>query len=341
MDKTEINNDLSICAIIPAYNIADYIARAIDSVLAQTLQPDQIIVVDDGSTDNTADIIKSYGSKVTYIYQQNAGLAASRNTGIKNTNCNWVAFLDGDDEWLPDNLKLQVEIIKNNPDLNWSAGNYKDMLYSSNRCAAHTIPETIKKLTNGKDFFDDYFRAYTKGAGGNSNTMFIKRSAIIDAGLFKHGLRFAEDWDMWMRMAYRFPKIGIVTEPIAVYYLDRPDSLMGQTPKQEKTETRMKLIDEHLILAEQFSRLQEFKPCAAFMIKRWIRGILFYNAADNIKLLLNKYSDLLGPGYVCLMKLLTAFPKTTACCCHLISKLIRMLNLRRRVVTLPAKLDSK
>ncbi|MBN1456520.1 MAG: glycosyltransferase family 2 protein, partial [Sedimentisphaerales bacterium] len=73
MDKDKKNNDVSICVVIPAYNIADYIARAIDSVLAQTHQPDQIIVVDDGSTDNTAQIIKSYESKITYIYQKNAG----------------------------------------------------------------------------------------------------------------------------------------------------------------------------------------------------------------------------------------------------------------------------
>ena len=67
MDNSETNKDLTICVVIPAYNIADYIARAIDSVLAQTRKPDQVIVVDDGSTDSTAKIIKSYGDEVTYV----------------------------------------------------------------------------------------------------------------------------------------------------------------------------------------------------------------------------------------------------------------------------------
>ena len=95
MDSTQHDNQtFAISVVIPAYNISKLVARAIDSVLAQTHQPDEIIVVDDGSTDDTADIIKSYGSKVIYIYQENLGLAGARNTGIKNATCEWVAFLD-------------------------------------------------------------------------------------------------------------------------------------------------------------------------------------------------------------------------------------------------------
>ncbi|MHC5139531.1 MAG: glycosyltransferase family 2 protein, partial [Planctomycetota bacterium] len=106
MTETE---KLTISAVIPAYNAAKYIARSIDSVLAQTHPVDEIVIVDDGSTDNTAAIIKDYGDKVRYIHQPNAGVSAARNTGIEAATGNWIAFLDADDEWLPEKIKRQVE----------------------------------------------------------------------------------------------------------------------------------------------------------------------------------------------------------------------------------------
>ncbi len=100
--------------MIPAYNIAEFIGRAIDSVLAQTHKPDEIVVVDDGSGDNTAEVIKSYGTKVRYIYQENAGLSAARNTGIKAAESEWIGLLDGDDNWLPEFLQLHLDVIQQN-----------------------------------------------------------------------------------------------------------------------------------------------------------------------------------------------------------------------------------
>ncbi|MFZ9033203.1 MAG: glycosyltransferase family 2 protein, partial [Anaerohalosphaeraceae bacterium] len=119
---------LKISAVIPAYNAEKYIARSINSVLNQTCPVDEIIVVDDGSTDSTAEVIKSYGGKVRYIHQQNAGVSAARNTGIQAATCEWVAFLDADDEWLPEKIERQVENIKNNPHLVRTTGNYIECL---------------------------------------------------------------------------------------------------------------------------------------------------------------------------------------------------------------------
>ncbi|MHC4386164.1 MAG: glycosyltransferase family 2 protein, partial [Planctomycetota bacterium] len=107
---------MKISVVIPAYNIEDYIERAIDSVLAQTRQPEEIIVVDDGSTDATAQKIKAYGDQVRYIHQANKGLSGARNTGIRQAQNEWVAFLDGDDEWLPEKLQLQSELLTRNPE---------------------------------------------------------------------------------------------------------------------------------------------------------------------------------------------------------------------------------
>src|ERR1700687_5608941 len=100
--------DYSVTAIIPVYNGAALIRRSIESVLSQTHPADELIVVDDGSTDETSTIIRSYGAKVRHLYQPNSGVAAARNNGVKQASSQWIAFLDHDDEWLPDKLEPPI-----------------------------------------------------------------------------------------------------------------------------------------------------------------------------------------------------------------------------------------
>lgn len=107
---------MTITAIIPTFNRAAKLHRAIESVLGQTRAVDEIIVVDDGSSDNTREVVAGYAPTVRYVRQSNAGLAASRNTGVRESQCDWVAFLDDDDEWLPDKTEKQVRLLEQNPD---------------------------------------------------------------------------------------------------------------------------------------------------------------------------------------------------------------------------------
>ncbi len=124
---------MRISVVIPAYNAGRYIGRAIDSVLAQTRPAEEIIVVDDGSTDNTAEIAGAYGDRIRFIRQENAGASVARNTGIAAATGNWIAFLDADDEWLPEKLRLQTEHLERNPDLTWTTANYVRCYCDSNR----------------------------------------------------------------------------------------------------------------------------------------------------------------------------------------------------------------
>ena len=98
-----------VSVIIPTYNREEYVVKAIDSVLGQKFDDYEFIVVDDGSTDNTKEIVNKYGDMIRYIYQHNSGVSAARNTGIKLAKGEWVAFLDSDDEWRPDYLLTQIE----------------------------------------------------------------------------------------------------------------------------------------------------------------------------------------------------------------------------------------
>jgi glycosyltransferase involved in cell wall biosynthesis len=106
-----MHKSINISAVIPTYNRENTIARAIDSVLSQEFPVSEIIVVDDGSKDDTRKIIELYGEKVRYIYQDNAGVAAARNRGVSEAKYEWIAFLDSDDFWLPDYLKRMTDAM--------------------------------------------------------------------------------------------------------------------------------------------------------------------------------------------------------------------------------------
>ena len=335
-NKERQDSTFTVSVVIPAYNIGKLVARAIDSVLAQTHKADEIVVVDDGSTDDTADIIKGYGSKVKYIYQENLGLAGARNTGIKAARCEWVAFLDGDDEWLPDNLKLQMEVLKRNPQLFWSAGNFENFLAGSNRRNSYIRYEKGLKLLAGKDYFDNFFYAYINDAAGNANTMIIKRSILHEAGLFRGELPFAEDTDLWFRIAMQWPRIGFVPQPVAVYHLQRPGSLMDFTKSAKRLEVICDVIERSVVLAKEHERMDMFAPCASFLLRRVIRSSLFeHTSAAVVRDILKRFDDLFTIRYKTFIRFCTGFPRATAFVLHLISKIVRTLHLRRRVVRPP------
>lgn len=108
-----------VTIIIPVFNYGHFLAAAIDSVMTQSYRPIEVIVVDDGSTDNTADIARSYPD-VQYVYQPNQGVAVARNTGISKARGKFIAFLDADDTWLPDKLKIQIRHLIENPGLGYN-----------------------------------------------------------------------------------------------------------------------------------------------------------------------------------------------------------------------------
>src|SRR5947209_2571239 len=103
-----------ITVIIPTFNREQYVTTAIDSVLNQRFRDYEIVVVDDGSRDNTNEVLKHYGNAIHYIYQANQGASAARNTGIKVANGEWLAFLDSDDEWMSEYLEIQMQYAAEN-----------------------------------------------------------------------------------------------------------------------------------------------------------------------------------------------------------------------------------
>jgi len=333
MDKNDQEKpSFSVSVVIPAYNIEKYIVRAIDSALKQTRPADEIIVIDDGSTDGTAGLIKQYGSKVRYIYQENAGLSAARNTGIKAAQNTWIAFLDGDDEWRENLLERQIALLKRNPHLLWSCSNYIRCLCDEDRQAPDRSPADLQKQLTGREFFDNYFTFVLRNQTVHPDTVIVKKEVFATAGMFLEGLRRAEDMDMWFRIAFHWEQFGFISEPLAIYHLDRPGCLSKQfTPAKLYCD----LIERQMQYAAKLDKLDSFKPCAAKLLRGWMRSMLFEARGSDIRQMMKQFDRLLPGWYKLLMGFLTTFPRATAGGCHSISRIVRALRLRKQLVRKP------
>lgn len=332
MNETTSDNSLTISVVIPACNSAAHIGRAIDSVLAQSRPAEEIIVVDDGSTDGTAEIVRGYGHTVRLIEQANAGASAARNTGILAAKSDWIALLDADDEWLANKLALQAAVIERFPDLGWVTGNYLTCSCNENRRAAYIRPVSARRLLKDEMLAEDYLDTFHRGLGGHTDTMLIRKTLLIEAGLFRVNQPKANDLDMWWRIAYLAPTIGYVAEPTAIYHLAIAQSI---SKRRFDADHYIDLIGRHLLLAEQSGRLDRFGPMAASLLRGWMRSMLFTAQARDIRRILDAFSSLLPLWYRAWMRLLTTFPRTTAAGCHTLSIIIRTFRLRRRVVLPP------
>ena len=188
----------NVTAVIPVYNYEQFIADAVDSALGQTYKDMEIIVVDDGSTDNTGEILKrQYGSKIKYIYQENRGLSAARNLGIKLSSGQFIALLDADDIWLPEKIELQIQIMGNSD------------LIGIVSCGGYNINEKGKVINihvtrnyqTKTDFMNDLLLRNVVSGGSYA---LVRKECFEKAGMFDENLKSAEDWDMWLRISKRY-----------------------------------------------------------------------------------------------------------------------------------------
>ncbi|HOK65955.1 MAG TPA: glycosyltransferase family A protein [Anaerohalosphaeraceae bacterium] len=328
---------MTISVIIPAYNNERYLGRAIDSVLAQSRPADEIIVVDDGSTDRTAEVAQTYGEKIRCIRQDNRGPGAARNTGIRAASGEWIAFLDADDEWLPDKLAVQTDLLRRHPQLQWTCGNYIECLCESGRQAPALPEQRILAVLNGGQISPDYLKTYAKDLTGHTDTMLIRRNLLEKAGLFRPEQKRFNDLDLWLRIAYLEPPIGYIAQPLAVHHLQAGEHI---SVRFHSPHLFRELISRHLHLSAEHHRLDAFRPLAVFLLRRWMRALLFDpSQAREIRRLLNDFAALLPVCVRLQYTLLTVFPSLTAVGCRGLSFVVRKMGLRRRVVRKPPPLS--
>jgi glycosyltransferase involved in cell wall biosynthesis len=192
-----------VSVIIPAYNTADYIGVALASVFEQRYNNFEVIVINDGSTDREQMelAIGSYLPRIIYLTQENRGPSAARNLGIRHAQGEYLAFLDSDDNWLPEYLKKQIEFLQSEPSL--------DMVYSDALILGDTTfaRRTFMELcpSNGPVTFESLLLEQTQVA---TSATVVSRQRVIEAGLFDENFRCAEDRDLWLRIAHLGVKIA-------------------------------------------------------------------------------------------------------------------------------------
>jgi glycosyltransferase involved in cell wall biosynthesis len=189
-----------ISVVIPNYNHTRFLSGAIQSVLYQRYRLYEIIVVDDGSTDNSREVVASFGSQVRYIWQENQGLAGARNTGIRAARGELIGLLDADDQWLPDFLEKMISLADQRPEA------------SVYYCCAQGMDEEGRDLPQmfGRPVSapDRIYETLLRANFLIPSTILIRRSVVIAAGLFDQGLRSCEDWDLWLRLLPEHIMVG-------------------------------------------------------------------------------------------------------------------------------------
>jgi glycosyltransferase involved in cell wall biosynthesis len=224
-----------VSVVIPAYNYGHYIGSSVRSVLAQDYPELEVIVVDDGSTDDTAQVVASLNDpRVRYVWQQNAGLSAARNTGVAAAKYDLIGFLDADDLWLPRFLRSVVKVFADRGD------SFGLVATSTNRMDEHgtPLPSPRDPLAAGGELTVKEFCLRNRPY---SSSIVVRRSVFDTVGGFDRSLRSSEDRDMWIRATaagFRFYFIG---EPLAVLRRHRVN--MSKDAERMKANSRTVLVN--------------------------------------------------------------------------------------------------
>jgi len=204
---------LHISVIIPTYNRYELLKRALNSVFSQTYTPFEVIVIDDGSTDETQQIVQDFPN-IKYFYQENRGVSSARNLGIEKSASDWIAFLDSDDEWHENKLEEQVFFHKQNPKVLMS--------YTDEKWIRESVEVKVPKKF--RKFGGDIFNECLSHCIIAPSATLIHKDLLNAVGDFDESLEVCEDYDLWLRIAQSY-KIGLVDKKLITKYAGHEDQL--------------------------------------------------------------------------------------------------------------------
>jgi glycosyltransferase involved in cell wall biosynthesis len=208
-----------VSVIIPTHNRAGWVGEAIGSVLVQTYKPIELIVVDDGSTDHTSQVVQALGSALTYLPQPQAGVSAARNRGVAVSHGELVAFLDSDDLWQPEKVAAQVEVLRQQPQTQVC---YTDEIWI--RHGVRVNPKHIHHKCSGWMFLESLPRCLI-----SPSSVMLRRSLWDRLGGFDERLPACEDYDLWLRLTACVP-VALVPQRLIVKRGGHADQLSRRTP---------------------------------------------------------------------------------------------------------------
>ena len=222
-----------VSVIIPAYNKADYTISTINSVLNQTYSPIEIIVVDDGSTDNTNEKLKKFKNDIHYYYQENKGASSARNLGTKKSQGEYIAYLDCDDIYYPEKIEKSISQLEKNNDYQYLYTNV-DQINEKNEIVGE-FPDILRQAKSGSIFEDLFLQNFIC-----NSTLIIRKSCIEKIGYFDEKIFVPADWDFLLRLSQNF--LGV--------YL--PDKLTGYRIVDQSTLNQLdKVVEEYIYVIEK------------------------------------------------------------------------------------------
>lgn len=214
---------MDISVIIPVYNRVHLVGRALASVYAQSRFAQEVIVVDDGSSDGTGDYVRTYFPQARYLRQSNQGVSAARNRGIVAARGDWFAFLDSDDEWLPQKLQVQCQALAANPEHRICHSN--EMWVRRGR----RVNPMRKHAKSGGNIFR---RCLPRCVISPSSVM-VHRSVMKTVGRFDEAFPACEDYDLWLRVCAVYAVL-YVEQPLIIKYGGHPDQLSQRYPAMDR-----------------------------------------------------------------------------------------------------------
>jgi glycosyltransferase involved in cell wall biosynthesis len=271
--------------VIPTYNHARYVAGAIDSALHQTYEHVEIIVVDDGSTDDTRAVVAPFGNRVQYVWQQNRGLSAARNAGLRIATGKYVAFFDADDLWDPDFLGTLVGILEAQPDAGAAHSGHRFI-----DAASVLLPQVEDCVIPAASFH----QALLQGNFMAACSVLVRRSCLDAVGDFDESLQACEDWDVWLRLARHHRFIG--TPKVLAYMRALPGS-MSSDPRR-MLESRLLVLEKHIGPESEADHSEANKRAYG---RTYLSGCLAYVQSGNA-----------AQAYECLVKMAETSPDLLA-----------------------------
>lgn len=255
-----------VSVIIPSFNCAEYVAEAIQSVLAQTMQDFEVIVVDDGSTDHTRQVIERFANepRVIYFYQQNRGLPGARNAGAGVSTAPYLAFLDADDTLAPDALEKMGDALERTG-AGWCVIDLLKVRGNGNEIQRSEIPEKDKFYAI---LADDYIR----------RGMFFRREAFLAAGMYDEEMKNREDWDLNIRLLEFGQDFVYVPEPLYLYSW-RDGSITTGSPAKMLFYTEKLLRKHHKRLADGGDR----RAAKTYAANMWDLARRYFYSMRDVK----------------------------------------------------------
>ena len=252
-----------VSVVIPAYNNADLTVQTVESVLNQTYKNIEVIVVDDGSTDNTGERLVSYADRIKYVHKKNGGASSARNLGIRLATGEYIGLLDCDDMYLPQKIEKSVDYLERNPDFSFihTPGRFIDKEGKPSR----TYP-FFKRRQVGWIAKRLLSRSYIC-----NSTVVVRKACFEKVGFFDESIFIPADWDMWLRLAENY-KAGYIDEPLTLY---------RESGRYTLTHLEQSKREGLVVLEKAFRRNPEL---SSHFKDRLISNIYFWNGFNYLKI---------------------------------------------------------